>query len=127
MSTGRANPQPQEKRNLIADLRVIGTLYGGCASAFTSNDAAVVAAYYVEDTVLMLPNQPATEGRPKIKYTPPHAQVAGNWAYERSIITEATTPKSGQAMELSLKDLAILSRQADGAWRVNLDIDNTNL
>lgn len=55
---------------------------------------------------------------------PLDAPIAGDWAYERGIIKEAATPKSGQAMERSLKYLAILNRQADGAWRVHLDIDN---
>ncbi|MCL5005750.1 MAG: hypothetical protein M1404_04390 [Acidobacteria bacterium] len=53
--------------------------------------------------------------------------MAGDWAYERGNITETVTPKSGKPLERSLKYLAILNRQADGAWKIHLDIDNSNL
>lgn len=64
---------------------------------------------------------------PKSRTTPLETQVAGDWAYERGNITETVTPKSGKPLERSLKYLAILNRQADGAWKIHLDIDNSNL
>ena len=62
----------------------------------------------------------------KMKHTLLDTQVAGDWAYERGKIREAVTSRSAQPMERSLKYLAILKRQADGAWKVHVDIDNSN-
>ncbi len=141
MSTTRAVPQPEPKRDPAADLKAVGVLHDRYAAAFNSNDAKAVAAFYTEDAVLMLPGIPAIQGRQaiqtmfedyfkqnaaKIKHTPLDTQVAGDWAYERGKIREAVTPRSGQPLERSLKYLAILKRQSDGAWKVHVDIDNSN-
>ena len=141
MNATRAVPQPEPKRDLTADLKAVGVLHDRYAAAFNSNDAEAVANFYTEDAVLMLPGIPAIQGRQaiqamfeeyfkqnaaKIKHTPLDTQVAGDWAYERGKIREAVTSRAGQPLERSLKYLAILKRQADGAWKVHVDIDNSN-
>lgn len=141
MSTTRAVPQLEQERNHAADFNAVGAAHDQYATAFNSNEAKAVAAFYAEDAVLMLPGIPAIQGRQaiqamfeeyfkhnaaKMKHTPLDTQVSGDWAYERGKIREAVTPMSGQPMERSLKYLAILKRQADGAWRVHVDIDNSN-
>lgn len=130
MGTAKAVPQPEPKRDLTADIKAVSELCKRHA----------VAAFHTDDEVLMLAGIPAIQDRQaiqamfeecfkqnaaKIKYTP-DTQVAGNWAYERGKIRETITPRSGQPLEQSGKYLAILKRQADGAWKVHLDIDNRN-
>lgn len=141
MSTARAVPQLQPKRELSAGIKAVSELHHRYAAAFNSNDAAAVATFYTEEAVLMLPGIPAIQGRQaiqamfeeyfkqnavKIKHTPLDTQVVGDWAYERGNIREAITPRSGQPLEKSLKYLAILKRQADGAWKIHVDIVNSN-
>ena len=142
MRTTRSVPRPEQKRTHAADFIVIGALHDQFAAAFNSNDAKAVAAFYTEDAALMLPGRPAIQGRQailtmfeecfkqnaaKIKHTALDTQVAGDWAYERGKIREDVIPRFDQPLEQSLKYLAILKRQADGAWKIHVDIDNSNL
>jgi uncharacterized protein (TIGR02246 family) len=135
-------PEAEQKRDTAADIQAINAGRDEFAAAFNSNNAAAVAAGYTDDAVLMFPDQPAIEGKQaiqaaledyfkqnaaKITHTPLETQVAGDWAYERGNITETVTPKSGKTVEKSLKYLVILKRQADGSWKVHLDMDNSNL
>ena len=138
----QTGPQPGQKRDVIADIAAINALRDQFATAYNSNDAATAAAFFTDDAVLMFPNQAAVEGKQaiqaaledffkqnaaKITHTPLETQVAGDWAYERGNITETVTPKSGKAIERSLKYLVILKRQPDGSWKIHRDMDNSNL
>lgn len=135
-------PQPEQKRNVAADIAAINANRNQFAAAYNSNDAEAVAAYFADDAVLMLPDQPALEGKQavqaaledffkqnaaNIKHNPLETQVAGDWAYERGNITETVTPKAGKALVRSLKYLVILKHQPDGTWKIHLDMDNSNL
>jgi uncharacterized protein (TIGR02246 family) len=134
-------PQPEQKRDVAADIKAINVLRDQFAAAYNSSDAAAVAAYYADDAIAMLPNQAAIKGRQaiqamleayfkenaaKIAHTPLETQVAGDWAYERGNLTVNVTPKSGKPMEESIKYLVIMKRQPDGSWKLHLDIDNSN-
>jgi uncharacterized protein (TIGR02246 family) len=142
MGTTRSVARPEPKRNHAADLEAVGALPDLYAEAFNSNDAKAVAAFYTEDAVLMPPRIPAVQGRQaietmfvgyfkqhaaKIKHTALDTQGPGAWAYDRGKIREVDTSRSGQPLEQSLKHLAILKRQAGGAWKIHVDIDNSNL
>ena len=52
-------PQPEQKRDVAADIKAINALRDQFAAAYNSNDAAAVAAYYSDDAIVMLPNQAA--------------------------------------------------------------------
>ena len=135
-------PQPEQKRDAAADIKAINELRSQFATAYNANDAAAAAAYFADDAILMFPNQEAIEGKQaiqaaledffkqnaaRITHTPLETEVAGDWAYERGNITETVTPKSGKAIERSLKYLVILKRQPDGSWKIHRDMDNSNL
>ena len=135
-------PQPEQKRNVAADIAEINANRDQFAAAHNSNDAKAVAAYFAGDAVLSLPDQPALEDKKavqtaledffrqnaaKIKHDPLETQVAGDWAYERGNITETVTPKAGKPIEQSVKYLVILKRQPDGSWKIHRDMDNSNL
>jgi ketosteroid isomerase-like protein len=86
-------PQPEQKRDVAANIKAINALRDQYAAGFNSSNAAAVAASYTDDAVVMLPNQPAVEGRQaiqtmlemyfkeqaaKIGHTPLETQVAGD-------------------------------------------------
>ena len=134
-------PKPGEQKDVAADLAAVNALRGKFRAAFNSNDAGALAALYADDAIVMLPNQPAVEGRPaiqslyeamfkanavKIAITPLETQLAGDWAYDRGNATTTITPKSGKPMERSNKYLTIYKRQSDGSWKIYRDISNSN-
>ncbi len=134
--------QPEQKRDVSADIAAINALREQFAAAFNSNDAVAAAAYFTDDAVLMFPDQPALEGKQaiqaaledffkqnaaEIEHTPLETKVADDWAFDRGNITETVTPKAGKPIERSLKYLVILKRQPDGSWKIHRDMDNSNV
>jgi uncharacterized protein (TIGR02246 family) len=133
-------PNP-EKKDAAADLAAVNALRGKFTAAFNSNDAGALAALYADDAIVMLPNQPAVEGRTaiqalydgmfkanaaKIAINPLETQVAGDWAYDRGTATTTITPKSGKGVEESDKYIVVLKRLPGGLWKVYRDISNSN-
>ena len=113
-------PQPEQKRDVSADTKAINALIDVYTAAHNSNDAAAEVGIWADDGILMLPDQPAIEGKQAIKSfveaafkertykvvaTPLETQVAGDWAYVRVNYTGTITPKSGKPMEVSYKFL----------------------
>jgi len=134
-------PQPEQKRDVGADTKAINALVDVYTAAHNSNDAAADVAIVADDGIVMLPDQPAIEGKQAIKSfveaafkertykivpTLLETQVAGDWAYVRVNYTGTITPRSGKPMEVSYKFLWICKRQPDGAWKVYRVILNSN-
>jgi len=134
-------PPPEHKKDVAADMKAVDALRSQFAAAYSSGNAAAVAALYTDDGIAMLPNHPAVEGRQaiqtmlegyfkensaKIVHTPLETRVLGDWGYERGKAAVTVTPKSGKPVEESIKYLVILKRQPDGSWKVSRDIDNSN-
>ena len=54
-------------------------------------------------------------------------RVAGDWAFARMTYTETLTPKAGgEPTEDSGRWLVIYERQPDGAWKIYLEIWNSD-
>ena len=134
-------PTPEPKRDVAADTTAIHALIDKVSAAFNSNDAGATAATYVDDAIMMNPNQAAAEGKQaiqaayeaifkenvaKIVHTPLETQVAGDWAYQRGSYAQSFTPKSGKPLEDSGKFLEILKRQPDGSWKSHRLIYNSD-
>ena len=134
-------PQPEQKRDVGADTRAINALIDQYTASHNSDDAATTVALWADDGVLMLPDQPAIEGKQAIKSfveaafkertykivpTLLETQVAGDWAYVRVNFTGTITPKSGKPMEISYKFLWICRRQRDGSWKIYRLMANSN-
>jgi uncharacterized protein (TIGR02246 family) len=136
-------PQPQQKAAAPPDPAPINALRDQFGAAYNSGDAAAVANLYSEDGVALPAHQPAIEGRAaiqqwlqgffaentaKLVITSQELQIAGDWAYDRGMFTMTLTPKKGggKPIEDAGKYLVILKRQADGAWKVHRDMDNSN-
>jgi uncharacterized protein (TIGR02246 family) len=122
--------------------------------AFAAEDAEAIAAEYTEDAVLMPPGQPAVAGRAAIaglyrgffaqfrlvlETTVEEAEVAGDLGFLRGRLRQEIHPRAGPGFLRGLirrraggpevqtgKFLAVLRREADGAWRFSRDIFNTD-
>lgn len=137
----RVASQPEQKKDVAADIQEIKANGDQVAAAFNSNNAAAVAALYTDDAILMFPNQAAIEGRQStqarledlfkqntttITHHPLGTEGAGDWANERGNSTETITLKSGKPIAESVRCLVTLKRQPDGSWKVCRDMSNRN-
>jgi len=109
-------------------------------AAFAAGDAEAVAAEYTEDGMLMAPSNPSIVGRAQIadlyraifkqynctlKTEVQEAEVNGDWAFVRGVLTSTLTAKAGGETHVSHgKYIAIVRRGADGVWRFSRDIYN---
>jgi uncharacterized protein (TIGR02246 family) len=133
---------PEQKAAAPADPAPINALRDQFTAAYNSADAAALANLYTEDAIVMPPHQPAVEGKAaiqgwfqtffsqntaKLAIIAQETQMINGWAYDRGTFAITITPKAGGGpIEDAGKYLVILQRQADGAWKVHRDIDNSN-
>ena len=111
--------------------------------AWRAADAARVASLYVEDALVLYPNQGAIAGRSAIhayfsaffnEFAPERfelisdeIQVAGTWAFDRGTYVWRGVPRAGgDPIDDNGKYLVILQRQVDGSWKVARDMDNSD-
>lgn len=111
-------------------------------AAYNAGDAAALAALFAEDAVSIPDHEAALEGRAAIQkhfetlfsqvtatltVTPADTEVTGDIAHEHGTYSATVTPKAGgTAMTNDGRYLVVLKREADGAWRIHHDIDNTS-
>jgi uncharacterized protein (TIGR02246 family) len=124
------------------DTAPIDEIRGKFQTAYNAGDAAGIAALYAEDAVTQPDQRPEIRGRANIEkdlqqtfsqmsfnlqITPGETEIVGDIAHEHGTYTMTITPKAGGApMPVNGKYLIILRRQADGAWKVIHDMDNTS-
>jgi uncharacterized protein (TIGR02246 family) len=134
--TSRANPGTE------ADKDAIRALLAEASAAHRAGDPERWTALFTDDVVIMSPDRPAITGRQavaqlgreqfaKFRSTadikPVEIEVCGDWAFARTAVTGAFTPKDGSApMDLDYKEIAIYRRQPDGRWKVARLIGNSN-
>jgi uncharacterized protein (TIGR02246 family) len=112
-------------------------------TAFKRGDMATVASLYAEDARVMPPGSEMVQGRQAIEQFWRGAQeqmgvkeitltilevaTSGNIGYEVGTATLKIEPSGGQATTAPVKYLVAWKRQADGAWRLAVDIWNSNV
>ena len=111
------------------------------AEVYNRGDAAAVADFYTDDAKILPPNSEMVSGKQAIeafwkatlemgmrKLTIETAEVGydGNLGYDRGIVTISTKPEAGQPVTVRSKYLVLLKRQADGSWKIAVDIWNTD-
>ena len=85
------------------------------------------------DVVIMPPGRPSIVGKDEVRrlshdYAETYeekcslvyeeVEAAGHWGFARATVTAARTPTAGGGVEtMSLKNLWIFKRQADGQWK----------
>lgn len=111
-------------------------------AAVRSGDAAKVASLYAEDCVILPPNSERIEGLAGARALfdgmmaqgPTALALAtdtvtelGDTAYEVGRYTMKVQPAGAPAMDDRGKYVVIWKRQADGAWKLAVDIWNSDL
>ncbi len=120
-------------------------------SAENTGNSSPVVEMLAEDAVIMVPNQPAQEGKSactrfltavmaglfeqfdrRIAYTSAEVRVMGDWGFDRGSFTFTIAPRAGgETSRESGKYLFLYSRRTDGSWQiaraiVNLDDHHAN-
>lgn len=109
---------------------------------FYLRDAAAMASYYTEDAKLMADDRPAIQGRRAIEefweaacaaagtisrtIVIEEVETSGNLGYLVSAVTLRIPSAEEQASIITFKDVTVWKREADGGWRLALDIANRN-
>ena len=136
------DPAAEDMATTEVDVTALGILRGELAAAVKAGDASAVAALYTEGAVLMPPyERPATGKRAieawfqanfdqstaELALLALEVQVAGDRAFERGTYREKLTPKAGgEPTQDDGKYMVILQKQAEGSWKLALDIWNSD-
>jgi uncharacterized protein (TIGR02246 family) len=120
----------------------IGNVTKRFAEAYNRGDIAAAVEFYTGDAKFLHPNTEIISGKKaireffetgrafglrRISFKGVEASYDGNLAYERGVINMDIAPEGGQAMTDRGKYLVVMKRQADGAWKVAVDIWNSDL
>jgi len=123
-------------------MQEIGDVTKRYAEAFNRGDVAAAVEFYTEDATFLHPNAEIITGKQAIKeffetgrafglsrinFEGLEAGYDGNLAYERGIVIMDIKPEGGQALTDTGKYLVVMKRQADGPWKVAVDIWNSDL
>jgi len=110
--------------------------------AYNRGDAAAAADGYTEDAKLLPPNREMVSGKRaiqefwktamdmgvrRINLETVEVGYDGNVGYVRGVSTVTIQPEGGREMTERGKYLVALKRQADGSWKVAVDIWNSDL
>ena len=131
-----------EELDVSAARKAIEMQWAVFTAAFSKADAAGVADLYTEDATLLPPNGDSIKGKRGIEefwkggfgmglkdvtLTTVDVGGSGDTAYEVGKYELKIQPAGQDAMSDAGKYLVIWKRQADGTWKVHVDIWNTNM
>ncbi|HJZ51751.1 MAG TPA: SgcJ/EcaC family oxidoreductase [Candidatus Acidoferrales bacterium] len=147
-STGTGDqPQPQvavqPADTRASDEAAIRAASAAWSQASTAKDIDKAVSFYGDGAVVMSPKAPAVHGSenirkgwaegfatpgPGLSWRTTAVEVArsGDLAYENGTYDFVTTGKDGKTSDEKGKYLVIWKKQADGAWKVAVDMDNTD-
>ena len=109
--------------------------------AYHRGDTAAVADFYTEDAKVLPANMEMVSGKQAIQEFWKNAMdmgvrminletaemgYDGNLAYERGVSTVTIQPEGGPERTERGKYLVVLTRQADGSWKLAVDIWNSD-
>ena len=125
-----------------ADRAVIRRITAELLAAVNASDPGRLLALWADDGVLMPPNRPAVHGRAALEqyfrerfsstrfrfsFTSSDLQLAGDVAFERLAYTASAWPAGGgRPVTDAGKGLHVYRRRSDGAWKLALDIWNSD-
>jgi uncharacterized protein (TIGR02246 family) len=112
-------------------------------AAVNRGDTSTVASLYTEDAIVLPPNTETVRGRdgakalfdgmiqqmglPTLTLTTTEVTEVGDTAYEVGSYTMKLQPAGAPVANDSGKYVVIWKRQTDGAWKLAVDIWNTDL
>lgn len=124
------------------DGRMIDAIRKEHIAAVNAGDVDGIMAHVTEDIVYMPPDTEAVTGARALEsflkdyygrfdvemiVYASETVVAGEWAFERGVLSGTSRPSEGGAAEpMSLKYLRVLRRQEGGGWKIARDMFNSN-
>jgi uncharacterized protein (TIGR02246 family) len=134
---------PAASADTAADRQRIQAAANRIWSAVSKNDAASALAEYAEDAIVLAPGAAMLEGKPAIAKLigdtfqafsfrdvagrTVDIQVSGNLAVETGTYAWTLVPRSGSPISDKGKYIHVWARGADGAWKVNRYIINSDM
>lgn len=132
-----------EGGGVAADQAAIRQLWVDYAQSAEAGNLDAWMALWMPGGIKMSPGKPPIVGLDAIRaatgvgksnatvvvdIVPQEITVVGDWAYTWGTYTKDVTPEGGGATaHVDGKFMTILRRQADGAWKIYRDIDNSNV
>jgi len=125
-----------------ADLIALRRATAALVAAVNASDVSKVLEVWAADGMLMPPGHPQVHGRAALleyfsslfrrarfafEFVSSDIELAADVAFERVSYTVTTWPSSGQSpVEDAGKGLHVYRRQRDGAWKLQIDIWNSD-
>lgn len=125
-----------------ADREAITAIRQRERETFSAGDRAAINELFTDDAVIMPPNEPVVIGASardawleafyrqvsvEAVYTGSTITIVGDHAYETLAFRMTITPVGGGEPTVEIgKGLHIYERQADGSWKIAVDIWNTD-
>lgn len=135
---GLMSPNATTESGIMAIKKVGEEFFAGTNSGDLERRMATMA----DDAIIMAPDRPPIVGKEEIRRLSSNYQasfeekcvlaydeveMAGNWGFVRATVTATRTAKAGGRVDrLSLKNLWIVRRQADGEWKFWRIMFNSN-
>ena len=134
----------EKKTNTTADIEANKQLTEKWDEAFNKGDLDALSSIYTSDAIRMQPNEPVLNGREDIRASfksfldqnetilddnkALDVTIAGEFAIVRGTYTSDFKPKTGgNPVHDEGKWVCIQKRQADGSWKITMDIWNSDL
>jgi uncharacterized protein (TIGR02246 family) len=139
-TSGSASSSPAEVAAVRSSIEAANARF---FEAFKKGDKAGLMANYADDAVVMMPNEPQSRGRAAIEqgftgflsqvsltdgtFVTGDVMVSGDVAVETGTFAWTLVAKDGTEMKDNGKYVTVWKRQADGAWKIVRDINNSDL
>lgn len=138
----QSEPAPEGIPSTEADVEAITALYDQYMFAIAEGDVDGYVALWIEDMILMPPNNAIVEGKEAARrWLQPYfgqfrikeilsldeIEVSCDWAFARGTYEFQAIPKTeSEAIRTSGKFIYILERQPDGSWKITRGSWNHN-
>jgi len=131
------------ERNLVSDVAQIYKMWIEYAAAINDGDINRWISLWIDDGIQMPPDVPRSVGVPQIRgsiepifeiinfenfhINTDEVHILGDQAYTHGLFFTSMTPKNGgETIDVTGKFLTILTKQADGFWKIAVDCFNSN-
>lgn len=140
-AVGCQQPPPEQPDTRAADAAAIRSASGECAAAAAEKDLDKTMSFFADDALMMPSNAPLVSGKDAVRqewekmmatpgyalsWEPVQVEVArsGDFAFERGTYQFTQNDPKGNPVTVVGKYLTVVKKQADGSWKVVIDISN---
>ena len=139
LALGACSQAPET--NAAADIAAVDAIRNAFITAMNTGDAAAVGNLYTADGVSQHNHDKTITGRDaivesqkemfsqfvvKAEIMPDETRTMGAFGFDRGRYTMTMTPKAGgEPMTDEGRYIVLLQKEADGAWKVSRDMDNS--